>query len=303
MATLRVPGWKDFQHYKERSPPWIKLHKKLLDNYEFHCLPVASRALAPMIWLLASESEAGSIEYASDKIAFRLRMSANALEEALIPLIEHGFIDCENDADELLAPRKRRAMPETEGESESEEETKADYSTHFEECRSVYPKRSGSDDKRTAFKAWNARLKEKHTPEAMIAGAKRYAAWCKHTNKAGTEFVMQMATFLGPSDPPHFTLDHRAPGQPAPVADAKPMPCDESLQPYADRLIAAFGIPYFNSWLARCLVVEKEDWITLAAPNAWMAREIQKTCLARMKKDDLFGDQFQVGHGRPKVDA
>jgi hypothetical protein len=53
---LIVPNnWAELQHYKDRSPPWIKLHKKLLDNFEFQSLPVASRALAPMLWLLASE--------------------------------------------------------------------------------------------------------------------------------------------------------------------------------------------------------------------------------------------------------
>ena len=28
-------NWGELQHYKDRSPPWIKLHKKLLDNFEW----------------------------------------------------------------------------------------------------------------------------------------------------------------------------------------------------------------------------------------------------------------------------
>lgn len=51
--------WSDFQHYKDRRPPWIKLHKALLDDREYQRLPLASRALAPMLWLLASESKDG----------------------------------------------------------------------------------------------------------------------------------------------------------------------------------------------------------------------------------------------------
>ena len=28
-------NWSDFQHYKERNPPWIRLHRSLLDNFEW----------------------------------------------------------------------------------------------------------------------------------------------------------------------------------------------------------------------------------------------------------------------------
>jgi hypothetical protein len=58
---LTPKNWKSFQHYKDRAPPWIKLHKTLLDDFKFSRLPLASRALAPCIWLLASEYEGGEI--------------------------------------------------------------------------------------------------------------------------------------------------------------------------------------------------------------------------------------------------
>ena len=80
------------------------------------------------------------------------------------------------------------------------------YSPEFDAVREIYPKRSGSDDKRRAFHAWSARRKEGHAVAEMHQGAMRYAAWCRATGKTGTETVKQMATFFGPSDPPHFTL-------------------------------------------------------------------------------------------------
>ena len=41
---LTVRNWSDFQHYKDRSPPWIRLHRDLLDNYEFNaCRLLAER--------------------------------------------------------------------------------------------------------------------------------------------------------------------------------------------------------------------------------------------------------------------
>jgi hypothetical protein len=54
---LRVKNWAEFQHYKDRNPPWIKLHRALLDDYEFARLPDASKAHLVLIWLLASQSD------------------------------------------------------------------------------------------------------------------------------------------------------------------------------------------------------------------------------------------------------
>jgi hypothetical protein len=85
-------GWQDFQHYKKRSPPWIKLHHKLLDNFEFQRLHVASKALAPMLWLIASEDKDGIIDADIEVLAFRLRWEPADVEEALGPLIGKQFL-------------------------------------------------------------------------------------------------------------------------------------------------------------------------------------------------------------------
>ena len=84
-------NWDNFQHYKHRSPPWIKLHKNLLDDMQFQRLPVASKALAPMLWLLASESNDGVIHRSAEEIAFRLRMTEKDVVAAIKPLIDNGF--------------------------------------------------------------------------------------------------------------------------------------------------------------------------------------------------------------------
>ncbi len=111
---LRVKGWPEFQHYKLRKPPWIRLYRKLLDDLEWHRLPVASRALAPMLWLVASETMEGRIDGASDALAFRLRMASADFEEALKPLISGGwFIECGPEK-VLLAPRLQHAPSESE---------------------------------------------------------------------------------------------------------------------------------------------------------------------------------------------
>jgi hypothetical protein len=126
MKRLRPKNWNEFQHYKRRHPPWVKLHKRLLDDFEFQSLPVASKALAPMLWLLASEDRQGWIDAEAAKISFRLRISEEELEQAIQPLIECGFFEHEEDASAALALDMQEALPESESETEGETEKLSD---------------------------------------------------------------------------------------------------------------------------------------------------------------------------------
>ena len=117
--NLVPKNWAVFQHYKNRQPPWIKLHRDLLNNRDFITLPVASKALAPLLWLLASEHEDGVFDASTDELSFRLRMTEKEIESGLKPLIQKGFF---LDASTMLAPRLQDATPETETETETEGE-------------------------------------------------------------------------------------------------------------------------------------------------------------------------------------
>lgn len=57
MGTFSVKNFDKFQHYKDRSPPWIKLYNELLENYEFGRLPDELKGQLIGIWLLASRTE------------------------------------------------------------------------------------------------------------------------------------------------------------------------------------------------------------------------------------------------------
>lgn len=117
MSVLRVKNWASFQHYRDRAPPWIKLHKGLLDDFDYARLPLASRALAPCIWLLASESANGDIPADPEYLAFRLHCSTLTVKDAIGPLIDKGFLI---DASNVLADCKQDARTEVEGEREVE---------------------------------------------------------------------------------------------------------------------------------------------------------------------------------------
>jgi hypothetical protein len=121
-VKLTPKKWEEFQHYKDRAPTWIKLHKRLLDDFAYHRLPVASKALAPMLWLLASEYESGVIDASLDEVAFRMHIPPNDMADALNPLIEAGFFTLEQDAINPLADCKQEASLEKEREKQDKKE-------------------------------------------------------------------------------------------------------------------------------------------------------------------------------------
>jgi hypothetical protein len=117
---LKPKNWGVFQHYKNRLPPWIKLHRELLNDRQFMKLPIASKALAPMLWLLASEHKEGIFDASVDELHFRLRIDEKDIKAGVKGLIDNGFFVI---VSEVLAECYQDATPEREGETETEKET------------------------------------------------------------------------------------------------------------------------------------------------------------------------------------
>lgn len=88
--SITPKNWETFQHYKDRSPPWIKLHRGLLDNVDYYRLsPEAAKAL-PLIWIIASERD--GIIPAGAELAFRLRLDDDLANDILEELLGSGFL-------------------------------------------------------------------------------------------------------------------------------------------------------------------------------------------------------------------
>lgn len=77
-----------------------------------------------------------------------------------------------------------------------------EYSPAFEAAWLRYPKRAGGNSKADAWKAWKARLKAGEDEQSLLGGVERYRLFCEATEKVGTEYVKQAATFFGPAE--HF---------------------------------------------------------------------------------------------------
>ena len=80
-----------------------------------------------MLWLLASEYEAGCITASVEEMAFRFRMSPTELNDALTPLVTKGFFKSSETiepskhvASGLLAERLPREREEEEKEGEKD---------------------------------------------------------------------------------------------------------------------------------------------------------------------------------------
>lgn len=157
MARIRPKNWKSFQHYRDRDPTWIKLHKRLLDDFEFHSLPLASQALAPMLWLLASEDKEGWIDADPKRIAFRLRRTAKEISESINPLIDGGFFELEHCASKTLAEVEPSASPENKRQVETQEE----------EQEQEIARSADADEPQLALQAYNSVAKELNWPGAV----------------------------------------------------------------------------------------------------------------------------------------
>lgn len=126
MASIRIVNWKTFQHYKERRPPWIKLHRSLLEKREWIELSADASKLLVNLWIIASDSDEGVIERTADDIAWSLRIPGPQLVlKWLKELQSKHFIEySEDDASTPLADRLHVAAPETEERQRTEGETK-----------------------------------------------------------------------------------------------------------------------------------------------------------------------------------
>lgn len=181
-------NWTIFQHYKDRCPPWVKLHRELLNDKQFMCLPVASKALAPLLWLLASESKTGEFDGSIEELVFRLRFTTKEVEAGLKPLIDKGFF---LSASGVLADCLQDAIPETEGEREERERQKQlalDVKLGFVEFWKCYPKKIA---KPNAEKAWM-----KISPDVDLAKRIIHAISAQKLIEREEQFIPYPASWL-----------------------------------------------------------------------------------------------------------
>lgn len=143
--SVRIKDWNKFQHFKDRTPPWIKLYRDILDDPDWHDLDGDSAKVLVMLWLIASEDDShNGILPDARRLAFRLRIKESELEQHLTKLSHYLIRDDIN----AISPRYQVDAPErageeteterereTEGETEGEADTCAGGRTHTREAQ------------------------------------------------------------------------------------------------------------------------------------------------------------------------
>ncbi len=147
MMIYAIKNFSKFQHFKDRTPPWIKLYRDILDDPDWHDLQAEAAKVLVMLWVIASEDETKRGMLPEEKkLAFRLRLSEknlriilsqlkNFLIQVDINAISKRYQDV-SVADEsqtatdtpryqLDAPERAGEETETETETEGERETES----------------------------------------------------------------------------------------------------------------------------------------------------------------------------------
>ena len=132
--NLRIRNWDKYQHYKNRSPSWIKLYNTLLDDLDFSRLDEQNQRHCIFLMLLVSrlaenklpisvnsthKLRIGTAEWLSRRIDARSEINLEALLKA-------GFLEGYSNTDrkllaECLHGSKRNAKTEKRRDREETE--------------------------------------------------------------------------------------------------------------------------------------------------------------------------------------
>jgi hypothetical protein len=191
MSGLKIKNWSRFQHFKDRKPPWIKLHKEILERRDIMMLSDRNFKVLTCLWLLASEDDEmeGNLPSIAD-ISFRLRIS----EEEIIQSLQD--LECFLYQDDIteISDGYQDCVPETETETETEteayrEETEEEYTpdlkimeSEFEELWKFYPrtrKNKSCGVKKDALKKYKNLRKKGYSYEEIGGQLAQYKGYCE----------------------------------------------------------------------------------------------------------------------------
>ena len=197
--AIRIKDFSKFQHFKDRSPPWVKLYRDILDDPDWHELDGESAKILVMLWLIASEDETKHGLLPDDrKLRFRLRINEKDLEQSLIKLshwLERVDVEVISDRYQVDAPERAGEETETETETETEQcspSARESADDGFATFWKQYPKRVA---KSQALKAWKKIKPTGQVLADLMAGLEKQKAsgdW----EKDGGQFIPHPATWL-----------------------------------------------------------------------------------------------------------
>lgn len=172
MKFIRIINWNTYQHYRDRNPPWIKLHRDLLISETWADANDASRVLAIAIMLLAAATD-NKIKF--DK-KYLKRVAYLNSEPNFDHLLKVGFVEIIDENSDNASKLQADARPETE---KRQRHIKKDFKKNKERATKSnggFYAQSGS----LQMDAWdehNMKAKGKRTPRDKNGGWLQSSEW------------------------------------------------------------------------------------------------------------------------------
>jgi hypothetical protein len=116
---MKVKNWTKFQHYAHRNPPWIKLHRELLDEPDWFNLSGDQAKFLVEVWLIASSNKEGMLPDIK-KLAFRTRRTEKEVE-SLINKLSSFLVDDASMLQDRGETEKRESRDKVEKSKEEGE--------------------------------------------------------------------------------------------------------------------------------------------------------------------------------------
>jgi hypothetical protein len=125
MKYIELVNWREYQHYKDRNPPWIKLYARLLDSYQWVDLSDASKLLHMVLFLVASRTN-NKIPMSSDHVKRISGIKGDVCFDELMSVLDDNgspkYVRFYTNDSDMLAGCKQDAIPEqSRGEKRREE--------------------------------------------------------------------------------------------------------------------------------------------------------------------------------------
>lgn len=194
---LSVVNVERYQHYKDRHPPWVKLHRDFISDHTMQSLPVESRLFFVCCFILASETGnliPFDLPYLSNRLAFPVSLST------VTPLIHSGRLLASGASRSLacllsstLSSPTSSLHPNPSLIQKEGKSTDTNYGTKdFETFWSAYPRKIG---KQLARQAWNNQTAAR-PPLAVILEAVKNACESQQWRKDDGQYIPHPSTWL-----------------------------------------------------------------------------------------------------------
>lgn len=120
-----IKDFSRFQHFKDRTPPWVKLYRDILDDPDWHALQPEAAKVLVMLWVIASEDETKKGLLPEDKkLAFRLRITEKNLRIVLSQL-SHWLIQVDIETiSERINPMHQSARAKRQRQRQRERQNR-----------------------------------------------------------------------------------------------------------------------------------------------------------------------------------